>query len=165
MYRHVSSSDERLYLFNRGAHGVGFYAGPDQVELSWYFVLTVDPSQPVTDTFISGPGTAGGPTASVGIVIYMRPLVAWLEQAGTAPALNRIAPVAPAPVCNVFYEFLKLERQIAEPSTLLVKSQTQLVQPVQVVSMVDWARPSAVPSAAEIASTLLLVTLIFVCVT
>ncbi len=93
----------------------------------------------------------------------MRPLVAALEQAGTAPALNRIAPVAPAPVCNVLYEFLKLERPIALPAAVPV--QTQLAQPVQEVSMVDWARPSAVPSAAEIESTLLLVTLIFVCVT
>ncbi len=40
------------------------------------------------------------------------------EQVGIVPLLlNRTAPVAPAPVCNVLYEFLKLVRPIAEPAT------------------------------------------------
>jgi hypothetical protein len=81
-------------------------------------------------------------------------------------ALNRIAPAPAAieaPVCNVLYEFLKLVRPIALPA--VVPFHTQLAQPVQLTSMVDCERPSAVPSAAEMESTLLLVTLIFVCVT
>ena len=95
----------------------------------------------------------------------MTPLVV-AEQVATVPLLlNRTAPVAEAPVCNVLYEFLKLERPIALPAVDVPKSQTQVDQVEQLVSMVDCARPSAVPNAAEIESTLLLVTLIFVCVT
>ena len=105
----------------------------------------------------------------LGVVILMTPLVASVQAGIVLELLNRTAPVAAAkddaPVCNVLYEFLKLERPIALPAVDVPKSQTQVDQVEHLVSMVDCARPSAVPSAAEIESTLLLVTLIFVCVT